>query len=113
MHIDTGTFEPGHPDRPLTASRNGPLPLPVSTDDRESSGVRPGSAGPVRFDSAQIPASGHAFADCVDARARDDAEPRFGADRVAELQSRIAAGAYDSIDAVDALARRILMRGDL
>jgi hypothetical protein len=41
---------------------------------------------------------------------RDDALPP---DRIAELRIRITSGAYDTAAAVDAVARRIMMSGDV
>lgn len=63
------------------------------------------AARPVKSDSVQI----------SDAARRMSAAPRESLDpeRIAELRQKVYAGAYNTLDVVDQVARRILTRGDL
>jgi len=63
------------------------------------------AARPVKSDSVQI----------SDAGRRLNAEQRQAMDpeRVAELRQKVLSGAYNTLDVVDQVARRILTRGDL
>lgn len=61
---------------------------------------------PAKSDSVQISAEGRR----MQAQKSDDTlEP----DRVAELRNKVLTGAYNTLDVVDQVARRILTRGDL
>lgn len=67
---------------------------------------------------AQIPASRPVKSDSVqisDEARRMSAAPRESLDpeRIAELRQKVYAGAYNTLDVVDQVARRILTRGDL
>lgn len=67
---------------------------------------QPTAARPATSDSVQISAEGRR----LQASQRDDSlEP----DRVAELRTKVLTGAYNTLDLVDQVARRILTRGDL
>ncbi|HYW32169.1 MAG TPA: flagellar biosynthesis anti-sigma factor FlgM [Gemmatimonas sp.] len=116
MHIDESTFEPARPDQPSTTARTGRLPQSLGTDDEGPGATLSRHEEPVRF-AAHIPVSGRPLADRMDRPRCADCTPAFGPDfgpdRIAELRSRVLAGAYDSVDAVDALARRLLVCGDL
>ena len=43
----------------------------------------------------------------------DPASPTLAPERIAEIRHRIQSGAYDSLEVVDEVARRILDRGDV
>ncbi|WP_337172033.1 flagellar biosynthesis anti-sigma factor FlgM [Gemmatimonas aurantiaca] len=60
---------------------------------------------PVKSDSVQISDAGRR----MNAEQRDALDP----DRVAELRQKVLSGAYNTLDVVDQVARRILTRGDL
>jgi negative regulator of flagellin synthesis FlgM len=92
------------PIRPETASQ------PADVSER-SSDVRPVSPAPSaldRSDKVEISDAGRALA------ARDGEETR-GLDpaRAARIRGRILSGAYDTLEVVDAVARRLLDSGDL
>ena len=86
-------------------------------------GVQPGSsepkksatqpAAPVqRGDSVQISDAGRALA----AQRADAIRPTSGeltAERIGEIRQRILEGAYNSVDVVDQVARKMLERGDI
>lgn len=64
---------------------------------------------PDRSDSVQISDAGRALA----ARESGSEPAALSAERIAELRQRVLDGAYDSLEVVDEVARRILARGDL
>jgi hypothetical protein len=90
--------------RPETASQ------PADVSERDSD-VRPTSPAPSatdRSDKVEISDAGRALA------ARDGEETR-GLDpaRAARIRGRVLSGAYDTLEVVDAVARRLLDSGDL
>ena len=101
MRIHGGLFDPLRPDRP-TPSSNPAVPRPGDQ------GGQPG-IGQVKSDSVQISDAGRSLSgrlEKLDAAAFDPA-------RVAELRTKVLTGAYNTLDVVDQVARRILSRGDL
>jgi hypothetical protein len=95
-------FDPLRPDRPVA-----PTPAPASG---APSPVAPVPAAPaVRRDSVQLSDSGRALASRLEADDRATLDP----ERLVELRRRVYEGAYNSLDVVDQVARRILARGDL
>jgi flagellar biosynthesis anti-sigma factor FlgM len=60
---------------------------------------------PVKSDSVQISDEAR--------RLNADQQASFDPERVNELRQKVLAGAYNSLDVVDQVARRILTRGDL
>ena len=60
---------------------------------------------PVKSDSVQISDAGRR----LNAEVREALDP----ERVAELRQKVLSGAYNTLDVVDQVARRILTRGDL
>jgi anti-sigma28 factor (negative regulator of flagellin synthesis) len=46
-------------------------------------------------------------------RAEQDTKSTFDPERVAELRTKVLTGAYNTLDVVDQVARRIISRGDL
>jgi hypothetical protein len=70
----------------------------------------PQPADPVtRSDKVQISDAGRALA----ARTADTEEGGLSAERAGEIRQRILEKAYDSLDVVDQVARRMLARGDI
>ena len=67
-------------------------------------------ASPVqRGDKVQISDAGRALA----AQAANPARGELTAERVSEVRERILSGAYDSLEIVDQVARRMLASGDI
>lgn len=99
MRINGSIFDPLRPDRATTGA------TPVVP--------RPGDVGPVaatapvKSDSVQISDAGRHLADRLEQQDALDPE------RVAELRTKVLTGAYNTLDVVDQVARRILTRGDL
>lgn len=65
------------------------------------------AAAPVRVDRVEISEAGRALA----AKGAEGGE--MSADRVSELRQRVLSGAYNSLDVVDQVARRLLDTGDV
>ncbi|MFY7921785.1 MAG: flagellar biosynthesis anti-sigma factor FlgM [Gemmatimonas sp.] len=83
-------------------------PTPISTQaiPRPAQEVTQSPATkPVKSDSVQISDEARR----LNAEQRDALNP----ERVAELRQKVLTGAYNSLDVVDQVARRILTRGDL
>ena len=104
MKINGSIFDPLRPDRHTStdsvhASRDGGPAKPVAP-------VAPVSA---RRDSVQISDSARTLA----LRAESDERAQMDPERVAELRQKVYQGAYNALDVVDQVARRILTHGDL
>lgn len=83
-------------------------PTPTSTPavQRPTQAVTQAPAPrPVKSDSVQISDAGRR----LNAEVREAIDP----ERVAELRQKVLSGAYNTLDVVDQVARRILTRGDL
>ena len=74
----------------------------------------PGSEGAraERSDSVQISDAARARAAKLEAAAGSGSAAELDPERAAEIRRRVLEGAYDSLDVVDTIARRILERGD-
>jgi hypothetical protein len=71
----------------------------------------PQPTGPVtRTDKVQISDAGRALAAQA---APEDSSAELSPERAAEIRQRILQGAYDSLDVVDQVARRMLAQGDI
>lgn len=104
MKINSSIFDPLRPDRSTptdstSAARAGGAAKPVS----------PTAPASVRRDSVQISDSARTLA----SRAESDERAQMEPERVAELRKKVYEGAYNSLDVVDQVARRILTRGDI
>jgi len=104
MKINGSIFDPLRPDRNTAtdsarAARDGGAAKPVAP-------VTPVSA---RRDSVQISDSARTLA----SRAESNERARMDPERVAELRQKVYEGAYNALDVVDQVARRILTRGDI
>jgi anti-sigma28 factor (negative regulator of flagellin synthesis) len=100
MRINGSIFDPLRPDR-------GPSGVgPGNTRPGEAGGQAPGAA-PAKSDSIQISDAGRSLAGRLEQAEALDPE------RVAELRTKVLTGAYNTLDVVDQVARRILTRGDL
>lgn len=102
MRINGSIFDPLRPDRspPTVDPAN-----PRSPDQP----VAPPAPSPRRSDSVHISDAGRSLA----GRAAKHASQELDAERVTELRTKVMAGAYNTLDVVDQVARRILTRGDL
>ncbi|MES2524666.1 MAG: flagellar biosynthesis anti-sigma factor FlgM [Gemmatimonadota bacterium] len=101
-----GSSSPIRPDRPSSAAS------PEHQQQQrtpEVDGTRPSGGGAVRSDSVRISSAGRSLAGRVESESRTNFDP----ERVAELRSKVLTGAYNTLDVVDQVARRILSRGDL
>lgn len=98
MKIYGNLFDPVRPDR-----AGGATPPAPRTFDGPTHPVSPVAPVAPRTDSVEISAQGRSLAS---AGAVDP-------ERVAELRRKVYEGAYNSLDLVDQVARRILVRGDL
>ena len=85
------------------------------------SGARPAPAGgepaqpvsaPARVDRVEISDAGRAMA-AQGAGEGEAARAELSPERLAELRQRVLSGAYDSLQVVDQVARRMLERGDV
>lgn len=74
-------------------------------------GARPAAPAPSapRADKVQISDAGRALA----ANAGGGAVSGLSAERTADIRQRVLHGAYDSLDVVDTVARRLLETGDV
>ena len=98
MRINGGIFDPLRPDRSV--------PTVSPTQVRPQDGApQPGAPSPSKGDSVSFSNAGRALADRLEAT--------FDPERVAELRTRVMTGAYNTLDIVDQVARRMLTRGDL
>src|SRR4051812_2768065 len=98
------------PIRPETASQ----PADVSERDTDVRPVAPTPSAADRSDRVEISDAGRALA----ARDGDGAASATGAGsldpaRAARIRGRILSGAYDTLEVVDAVSRRLLDSGDL
>jgi negative regulator of flagellin synthesis FlgM len=95
MKINGGYFEPLRP----TPNGTPAVQRPVQ-DVPQPNAVRPS-----RSDSVQISSEGR--------RMQAQQAEAFDPERIAELRTKVLTGAYNTLDVVDQVARRILTRGDL
>ena len=95
MKIYGTLFDPVRPDRA------GGLAPSAPRTDGPTQPVSPVAPVSPRSDSVEISPQGRSLAGAVDP------------ERVAELRRKVYEGAYDSLDLVDQVARRILVHGDL
>lgn len=103
MKINSSIFDPLRPDRtaPVDRTSNG-----KSGDAKTQA---PTTSSSPKTDSVQISDTGRKMA----ARAQSQSPTQMDAERVSELRQKVYQGAYNSLDVVDQVARRIMSRGDL
>jgi hypothetical protein len=95
-----GSYDPIRPDRPVS---------PVApTNPQGQSATTPVAPVP-KTDSVQLSESGKSMSRKLDAEFRDTLDP----ERTMELRRKVLEGAYNTLDVVDQVARRIMQRGDL
>jgi hypothetical protein len=103
MHIYPKHTGPVSPDVASSAQS-------VDAADRIAvGGVVPTPSSTNRSDKVQISDAGRALA----ARGGDQAATELDPARSASVRHRILSGAYDTVEVVDAVARRLLASGDL
>ena len=98
MKINGSIFDPLRPDRAT------PGPTPAESRPTEPAPT----PGAVKSDSVQFSTAGRSLAGSL-----QGAQDAFDPERVAELRNKVLTGAYNTLDVVDQVARRILSRGDL
>ena len=104
MKINSSIFDPLRPDRGGSSDK-------VNSDrtgDAAKSSATASSPAKGR-DTVQISDTARNRA----ARAETEKSGQIDPQRVSELRRKVYEGAYNSLDAVDQVARRILTRGDL
>ncbi len=103
MYIYPKNTGPIGPDTTRTA------PATDASDDRPIQRVAPTPASADRSDKVEISDAGRALA------ARDDTAGATSMDpaRADRIRGRILSGAYDTLEVVDAVSRRLLDSGDL
>jgi flagellar biosynthesis anti-sigma factor FlgM len=102
MRINGSIFDPLRPER-ATPAVNPAAARPTDPATQNS------GATPVKSDSVQISDAARTMA----RRAEQDTKSTFDPERVAELRTKVLTGAYNTLDVVDQVARRIISRGDL
>ena len=100
MKINGSIFDPLRSDRAQSGS------TPAEPRPADPASALPAS-GAVKSDSVQFSSAGRSLAGRL---ASDDT---FDPERIAELRTKVLTGAYNTLDVVDQVARRILARGDL
>ena len=100
MRIDPSSIASIRSERPVPASADGQK----SSTNAEPAGESRGARG----DSVQISSAGQSLAGRSE-RVMGELDDQ----RVSELRARVLGGAYDALDMVDEVARRILARGEL
>ena len=104
MKINSSIFDPLRPDRGTPADSTN-----ASRAGGNAKPVPPVSPVSSRRDSVQISDSARTLA----SRAESDERAKMNPERVAELRKKVYEGAYNALDVVDQVARRILTRGDI
>lgn len=105
MRINGTTYEPLRPDRNISGPGRG-VSVPEGGDSRASDEGRAGVSAPTTAsDSVSFSDIGRRLS----AAQADTLDP----DRVKELRERVMSGAYNSLEMVDQVARRILSSGDV
>ncbi len=102
MRINGSIFDPLRPQSTTPASN------PATSRPTDPATQNSGST-PVKSDSVQISDAGRSLA----GRLEQDVKSTFDPERVAELRTKVLSGAYNTLDVVDQVARRIISRGDL
>ena len=95
MRINGSSFDPLRPTPASTPAVQRP-----SQEITQSPATKP-----VKSDSVQISDAGR--------RLHTEQANALNPERVAELRTKVLTGAYNTLDVVDQVARRILTRGDL
>src|SRR4029077_16269987 len=103
MHINPKNVGPARPEISRTA------PVPETADRGPIAPVSPVPSSADRSDKVQISDAGRALA----ARGGDAATSGLDALRASPSRGRILSGAYDTLEVVDAVSRRLLASGDL
>jgi anti-sigma28 factor (negative regulator of flagellin synthesis) len=101
MYINSKLGGVIRPEVAKPATPNTPAAKPEETSSR--------ATPPKGTDQVQISDAGRALA----AREGGAEASRLSPERVAELRQRVLDGAYNSVEVVDEVARRILSKGDL
>ena len=102
MRINGSSFDPLRPDR---VNPGGQHAEPRPGDP----GARPSAPPRDKADTVNISQAGRSLAKRLEAQQPDSLAP----ERVDALRTKVLSGAYNSLEVVDTVARRILSRGEL
>jgi negative regulator of flagellin synthesis FlgM len=94
---------------PIRPETNRTSPIADVPDASPIRPVAPSPSGADRSDKVQISDAGRALAARSDKAESSSLDPA----RAARIRGRILSGAYDTLEVVDAVARRLLDSGDL
>ena len=87
---------------------------PAESGKKQAAATTQQGGAPVRGDKVQISTAGKALAAQAASSAGHAAETEgLSPERIAQIRSRILEGAYNSVEVVDQVARRMLERGDI
>ena len=86
-----------------------PESLKVPSVPTPAAESKPQPSSAPRADQVQISDAGRALAE----QRTESAQPALSSERAAQIRMRVLEGAYNSLDVVDEVARRILDSGDL
>ncbi|MGV3709524.1 MAG: flagellar biosynthesis anti-sigma factor FlgM [Gemmatimonas sp.] len=104
MKINGSMFDPLRPERVSNTDSTGATR--AGSNNQPVSPVAPVSR---RSDSVEISDTARTLA----SRAESDERAGMDPERVTELRKKVYEGAYNALDVVDQVARRILTRGDI
>ena len=104
MHIYPKNTAPIRPETNRTTQTDG------VADRSTIRPVAPATSSPDRSDKVQISDAGRALAARTDGT---DSSSSLDPARASRIRGRILSGAYDTLEVVDAVARRLLDSGDL
>jgi negative regulator of flagellin synthesis FlgM len=102
MKINSSIFDPLRPDRNSTVD-------PARGKSADAHKPAATTSSQPRSDTVQISDSGRSMAARASAEKPSEMDPAH----VADLRRKVYEGAYNSLDVVDQVARRVLARGDL
>lgn len=84
-----------------------------TTSSRQASQAPSSGASAERGDKVQISEAGRALAAQASGAASEDVRAELSPQRIAEVRQRVLEGAYNSVNVIDEVARRMLERGDI
>ncbi len=101
MRINGNHFDTIRPERAAPVA-------PIDPNQQRNQETTRRESDAPRSDSVEISSAGRSLSQSA-LEARSNLDP----ERVAELRTKVLTGAYNTLDMVDHVARRILSRGDL
>ena len=101
MRINGNYFDPVRPERAAPVA-------PTDPNQQQKQGTTARENEASRSDTVEISSAGRSLSQSA-LEAKSNLDP----ERVAQLRTKVLTGAYNTLDMVDHVARRILSRGDL